>query len=1130
MVTIDLKEVCAMKIWYQMGNAVVFVAVLFVVTFCDNGAANIVFPPDGDNMAEPDGDVDILEVEENGDGDIKPDGDGEDGEPEADDIENDAIDQETDVSEDSEVDIEDLEEDIIPVCDDASSPFARRSDLHPGTWQPLYPPFAPHLPMTDGASSPLSPRPDHAMILANSRLFLGEGGVPELVIGHDRLRWSGAYWSRSTKPWQLLSVPAQASGGTCGTGTDAQFFDFARRYYQPAGRGFDPWFLTAGLFDGRYIAEVVTSTPIALDGFINLYILNDQGHWINHVPVAADGSFYPVTDSIRVTDGDLDMITGVQQVFVPDNQRACYPALWDITEAVDYSPRDIAYQEYPSTPEDSGNVFLTSFRYRGELYAGTYYGQLARLDTDNQSWQWVYDIDCDTGQEDDPDFEMLRYNVQFDDGGILACAVCGKCITMNMDNDAIGEVDISGDFQDIIAMTKGVDNDAWLVQARYYVTEFPLKLRTVHYLQSGEVEIFDPPSDPGTDICDAFDNPSVPLVCDSNTWEVLRVDMDARQQPVAVLRANPLGGEYVLAAYRNCTWEYEVLPTPVLTDAQPGELDWYRDMLFWDGGDTIAVATINGWMIRGDYTGGPVTRNAGSGGSDAVLYRLESGSGDVWTQAAYGSVEDMAEDVDGSLVMLMKGGLTGPTGCGVLRVSPDVLTEIGFDQTHCGGFGDAEYHALYETPAGVYVTMRTAINGTYRFELYRVGADSLSRVTVENFPEDKIFNPTSLTGDGNGNLLLIAGEGYATSDSPVHFVWHSRTGDGKLFDRMQQQGYSAVVNGGVLLPGGGMYMWNTYRGDFFVDMDGDWLWEASLGGPMTVSMVKNRLFAIQEGNIDERVLPRAEDMRDMAQCNKGYFPLTDSRPVNNGCDFYNTSPPTFDSCEGDTCPVPAGDYCLNSYPEAVKVTLGAFAMDKYEVGNGQYAQCVAAGMCTAPATATSFPWESYYGNPAYDTYPVTNVSLAQAADYCGWKGGRLPTTFEWLAAAGAQWGIKYPWGNTPPHKDDTALVNVAHNTGHPVAVDACPDGASPFGVMQMMGNVAEWTMSVYPDDYLGCREGCDNPRHSDIDENAWYSLMGGAFAGPYVFGDELQRVISDINAPEAYSATYGFRCVFDSLD
>jgi hypothetical protein len=139
--------------------------------------------------------------------------------------------------------------------------------------------------------------------------------------------------------------------------------------------------------------------------------------------------------------------------------------------------------------------------------------------------------------------------------------------------------------------------------------------------------------------------------------------------------------------------------------------------------------------------------------------------------------------------------------------------------------------------------------------------------------------------------------------------------------------------------------------------------------------------------------------------------------------------------------------------------VAAFRIGRTEVTNAQYAQCVAAGACTLPSYTTE-PW-SPYNNSAYANHPVVYVSRAQAQAYAAWAyaawaGGSLPTNAQWTRACQGDDGRPYPWGNQPP---DATRANYYPGTG-PVgdttAVGSYPAGASPYGALDMAGNVWEW--------------------------------------------------------------------------
>lgn len=143
---------------------------------------------------------------------------------------------------------------------------------------------------------------------------------------------------------------------------------------------------------------------------------------------------------------------------------------------------------------------------------------------------------------------------------------------------------------------------------------------------------------------------------------------------------------------------------------------------------------------------------------------------------------------------------------------------------------------------------------------------------------------------------------------------------------------------------------------------------------------------------------------------------------------------------------------------ARQVTLKTFAIDRTEVTRAAYARCVEAGRCHPPAPAP----------PDGDAnLPVTNVDWNDAQAYCKFAGGRLPTEAEWEKAARGTDAREYPWGNDA----DCGKANwgsfegegpcAGKNPGHPVTVGSYPGGASPYGALDMGGNVWEWVADKY---------------------------------------------------------------------
>ena len=246
--------------------------------------------------------------------------------------------------------------------------------------------------------------------------------------------------------------------------------------------------------------------------------------------------------------------------------------------------------------------------------------------------------------------------------------------------------------------------------------------------------------------------------------------------------------------------------------------------------------------------------------------------------------------------------------------------------------------------------------------------------------------------------------------------------------------------------------------------------------------------------------------------------------------------------DGNRVLVPDGTFIMGLFDEdplqlqqagLKRVTVSSFYVDKYEVSNREYRAWAEreSGMEPDPEAWTNagsvVAWESYYGSAAFADYPVVAVTWNQAQSYCEGQGGRLPTEAEWeYVARSGRAGAIYPWNGPEPRASNGGyLANYNPGRGGYAAdgyaftapVAAFP--STPWGVYNISGNVAEWTLDNNSPSYSNLTDF--NPRYESEDETSRI-VRGGSWDSDAFFIGVGVRTSQEEDEASIYT---GFRCV-----
>jgi formylglycine-generating enzyme required for sulfatase activity len=267
--------------------------------------------------------------------------------------------------------------------------------------------------------------------------------------------------------------------------------------------------------------------------------------------------------------------------------------------------------------------------------------------------------------------------------------------------------------------------------------------------------------------------------------------------------------------------------------------------------------------------------------------------------------------------------------------------------------------------------------------------------------------------------------------------------------------------------------------------------------------------------------------------------------------------------EGSMVLIPAGPFLMGS-PEGSDsfsderpqrtVFLSAFWMDRHEVTNAQYERFVTAAGHRPPTNLNPAAtlWEQGHPLAGSEHHPVINIGWQDAVAYCQWAGKRLPTEAEWEKAARGPDGRLYPWGN---EWDLKRANSASYWAGHTIEfkdgaewkafwvqgegariskerglkgevltlpVGSFPEGASPYGLLDMAGNASEWVQDWFEPYYYSKAPQTDPKGPAGM---LLKVVRGGSWLKP---AKSIRTADRDYGYPDDRPSGTGFRCAKDA--
>jgi formylglycine-generating enzyme required for sulfatase activity len=200
------------------------------------------------------------------------------------------------------------------------------------------------------------------------------------------------------------------------------------------------------------------------------------------------------------------------------------------------------------------------------------------------------------------------------------------------------------------------------------------------------------------------------------------------------------------------------------------------------------------------------------------------------------------------------------------------------------------------------------------------------------------------------------------------------------------------------------------------------------------------------------------------------------------------------------------------------VDISKFYIDRYPVTNREFKKFMDAAHYK-PVDKINFlkDWKKGTYPAGWENKPVTWVDIEDARAYAKWAGKRLPHEWEWQYAAQGTDGRSYPWGSDWVAAD-VPVADTGHELREPDSVSAHPQGKSPFGVEDMVGNVWQWT-----DEYVDAHTRC-----AILRGGSYYQPQGSYWYFPQAYKLCEHGKYLLMSPGQNRSGTLGFRCVIDA--